>query len=137
LIATGTDDFLLFSMSTINQLCKSYYRLKKVKKNRFKALMSCPQRKGVCLKVFETTPRKPNSARRKVARVRLTNSHKITVSIPGEGHNLQNHSIVLVRAGRIKDLPGVRYRVIRGKFDALPVIYRKNARSKYGVKIKK
>lgn len=99
--------------------------------------MSCPQRKGVCIKVFETTPRKPNSARRKVARIRLTNLKRIIASIPGEGHNLQNHSVVLIRAGRVKDLPGVRYKVIRGKYDSLPVIYRRSSRSKYGVKFRK
>lgn len=120
-------------MITFNQLIKNP-RLRKLKQNRFKALDHCPQKKGVCIKVFETTPRKPNSAKRKVARVKLSNGKLITASIPGEGHNLSQHSVVLIRAGRVKDLPGVRYRIIRGKFDASPLTQRTQKRSKYGVK---
>jgi small subunit ribosomal protein S12 len=99
--------------------------------------MSCPQRRGVCTRVYTTTPKKPNSALRKVARVRLTNGIEITAYIPGEGHNLQEHSIVLVRGGRVKDLPGVRYHIIRGALDTSGVDDRKQSRSKYGTKMKK
>lgn len=120
-------------MITFNQLIKTP-RLRKLKQNRFKAIDHCPQKKGVCIKVFETTPRKPNSAKRKVARVKLSNGKLITASIPGEGHNLSQHSVVLIRAGRVKDLPGVRYRIIRGKFDASALTQRTQKRSKYGVK---
>ena len=100
------------------------------------ALRSCPQKRGVCVRVYTTTPKKPNSALRKVARVRLTNTMEVTAYIPGEGHNLQEHSVVLVRGGRVKDLPGVRYKVIRGTLDAAGVSDRKKARSQYGVKAK-
>jgi small subunit ribosomal protein S12 len=120
-------------MITFRQL-SLHPRIRKIKLNRFKAIDHCPQKKGVCVKVFETTPRKPNSAKRKVARVKLSNGRMITASIPGEGHNLSQHSVVLIRAGRIKDLPGVRYRVMRGKFDAGPLSKRTKKRSKYGVK---
>jgi small subunit ribosomal protein S12 len=99
--------------------------------------MSCPQRRGVCTRVYTTTPKKPNSALRKVTRVRLTNAIEITAYIPGEGHNLQEHSIVLVRGGRVKDLPGVRYHIIRGALDTSGVDDRKQSRSKYGTKMKK
>jgi small subunit ribosomal protein S12 len=121
-------------MSTLRQVCLR--NTKRIRKNRYRALDHCPQKKGTCIKVFETTPRKPNSARRKVARVRLSNGRFITTSIPGQGHNLQQHSVVLIRAGRVKDLPGVRYRVIRGKFDASED-KRNKARSKYGIPKKK
>src|SRR5690242_16164334 len=100
------------------------------------ALEGCPQKRGVCIRVYTQTPKKPNSALRKVARVRLTNSMEVTVYIPGEGHNLQEHSVVLVRGGRVKDLPGVRYKVVRGTLDAAGVSDRKKARSQYGVKAK-
>ena len=120
-------------MITFNQLINSP-RKRKIKQNRFRALDHCPQKKGVCIRVFETTPRKPNSAKRKVARVKLSNCKLITASIPGEGHNLSQHSVVLIRAGRVKDLPGVRYRIIRGKFDASALVNRTQKRSKYGVK---
>ena len=106
-------------------------------KTKAPALMSCPQKRGVCTRVYTTTPKKPNSALRKVARVRLTNGIEITAYIPGEGHNLQEHSIVLVRGGRVKDLPGVRYHIIRGALDASGVDDRKQSRSKYGTKMKK
>ena len=98
------------------------------------ALRSCPQKRGVCLRVYTTTPKKPNSALRKVARVRLTNGMEVTTYIPGEGHNLQEHSVVLVRGGRVKDLPGVRYKVVRGTLDASGVSDRRQSRSQYGVK---
>jgi small subunit ribosomal protein S12 len=118
---------------TINQLVrKGRKRIIKKKKNR--ALMACPQRRGVCTRVYTTTPKKPNSALRKVARVRLTNGFEVTAYIPGEGHNLQEHSIVLVRGGRVKDLPGVRYHIVRGALDTAGVENRTNSRSKYGTK---
>jgi small subunit ribosomal protein S12 len=98
------------------------------------ALKSCPQKRGVCIRVYTTTPKKPNSALRKVARVRLTNAMEVTAYIPGVGHNLQEHSIVLIRGGRVKDLPGVRYHIVRGTLDSLGVADRKQARSKYGAK---
>ncbi|MGE5752189.1 MAG: 30S ribosomal protein S12, partial [Deltaproteobacteria bacterium] len=98
------------------------------------ALDNCPQKRGVCLRVYTTTPKKPNSALRKVARVRLTNGVEVTVYIPGEGHNLQEHSVVLIRGGRVKDLPGVRYHIIRGKLDSVGVQDRRKSRSKYGTK---
>jgi small subunit ribosomal protein S12 len=104
------------------------YRVKKP------ALMACPQKKGVCFRVYTITPKKPNSALRKVAKIRLTNSTEIIAYIPGEGHNLQEHSVVLVRGGRVKDLPGVKYKVIRGTLDLQGVMTRKQARSKYGAK---
>ncbi|HPT72599.1 MAG TPA: 30S ribosomal protein S12 [Candidatus Cloacimonadota bacterium] len=120
-------------MPTINQLVRKGRSLvEKKKKNR--ALMACPQRRGVCTRVYTTTPKKPNSALRKVARVRLTNGFEVTAYIPGEGHNLQEHSIVLVRGGRVKDLPGVRYHIIRGALDCAGVEKRLNSRSKYGTK---
>ncbi len=105
-----------------------------VSKNKAPALQACPQKRGVCTRVYTTTPKKPNSALRKVARVRLTNSIEVTAYIPGEGHNLQEHSIVLIRGGRIKDLPGVRYHIIRGTLDTSGVDERKKSRSKYGTK---
>jgi len=118
---------------TINQLVrKGRKRIIKKKKNR--ALLGCPQRRGVCTRVYTTTPKKPNSALRKVARVRLTNGFEITAYIPGEGHNLQEHSIVLVRGGRVKDLPGVRYHIVRGALDTAGVENRTSSRSKYGTK---
>jgi small subunit ribosomal protein S12 len=120
-------------MATINQLLHST-RFSKKKKNKVGSLNKNPQRKGICLKVFTMTPKKPNSALRKVARIRLTNNLKITAHIPGEGHNLQEYSIVLVRGGRARDLPSVRYKVIRGKYDLEPVRKRKTRRSKYGIK---
>jgi small subunit ribosomal protein S12 len=120
-------------MPTINQLVRKG-RKKIVAKSKSPVLESCPQRKGVCLQVKTTTPKKPNSALRKVARVRLTNGKEVTVYIPGEGHNLQEHSIVLVRGGRVRDLPGVRYHLIRGVNDASGVDARRKSRSKYGAK---
>lgn len=120
-------------MPTINQLIKKPRRpLQKKKKSP--ALTNCPQRRGVCLLVKTMTPKKPNSALRKVARVRLTNGREINAYIPGEGHNLQEHSMVLVRGGRVKDLPGVRYHIIRGTLDCLGVTSRRRGRSKYGAK---
>ncbi len=120
-------------MPTINQLVRN--RRKKVtKRTNTPALQSCPQRRGVCVRVYTTTPKKPNSALRKVARVRLTNGIEVTSYIPGIGHNLQEHSVVLIRGGRVKDLPGVRYHIIRGTLDTLGVSDRKQGRSKYGAK---
>jgi len=118
---------------TINQLVRKGRRRIK-KKTSAPALQGCPQKRGVCTRVYTSTPKKPNSAIRKVARVRLTNGYEITAYIPGEGHNLQEHSIVLIRGGRVKDLPGVRYHIIRGALDASGVEGRTNSRSKYGVK---
>ncbi len=120
-------------MPTINQLVRKG-RQKVKKKTSAPALQGCPQKRGVCTRVYTSTPKKPNSAIRKVARVRLTNGYEITAYIPGEGHNLQEHSIVLIRGGRVKDLPGVRYHIIRGALDASGVEGRTNSRSKYGVK---
>jgi small subunit ribosomal protein S12 len=120
-------------MPTIQQLVRKG-RKKLVDKSKAPALNSCPQRRGVCTRVYTTTPKKPNSAMRKVARVRLTNGIEVTAYIPGEGHNLQEHSIVLVRGGRVKDLPGVRYHLIRGTLDAAGVEGRKRSRSLYGAK---
>ncbi len=120
-------------MPTINQLLRKG-RKKKVVKSSAPALEGCPQKQGVCLRVYTTTPKKPNSALRKVARVRLSNGIEVTAYIPGEGHNLQEHSIVLVRGGRVKDLPGVRYHIIRGTRDAKGVEGRMKSRSKYGTK---
>ncbi|HID96749.1 MAG TPA: 30S ribosomal protein S12 [Thermodesulfobacteriaceae bacterium] len=120
-------------MPTINQLIRKG-RAKVKKKNKAPALEACPQRRGVCTRVYTTTPKKPNSALRKVARVRLTNGMEVTSYIPGIGHNLQEHSVVLIRGGRVKDLPGVRYHIIRGTLDALGVEDRRKARSKYGTK---
>jgi small subunit ribosomal protein S12 len=118
---------------TINQLIRKG-RTEIIKKKKTRALMGCPQRRGVCTRVYTTTPKKPNSALRKVARVRLVNGYEVTAYIPGEGHNLQEHSIVLVRGGRVKDLPGVRYHIIRGALDSAGVEKRTNSRSKYGTK---
>ena len=120
-------------MPTINQLVRSA-RSKQVKRNKVPALESCPQKRGVCTRVYTTTPKKPNSALRKVARVKLTNGFEVTSYIPGEGHNLQEHSVVLIRGGRVKDLPGVRYHVLRGILDTEGVKNRKQRRSKYGAK---
>lgn len=123
-------------MVTINQLVRKN-RLKKKFKSNVPALSKCPQKRGVCLRVYTTTPKKPNSALRKVCRVRLTNGLEVTAYIGGEGHNLQEHSVILIRGGRVKDLPGVRYHIVRGALDCAGVKDRKNARSKYGVKKKK
>ena len=120
-------------MPTINQLVKSG-RTKPVKKTDSPALKACPQKRGVCVRVYTSTPKKPNSALRKVARVRLTNGMEVTTYIPGVGHNLQEHSIVMIRGGRVKDLPGVRYHVVRGSLDTLGVEGRMQSRSKYGAK---
>jgi small subunit ribosomal protein S12 len=120
-------------MPTIAQLIRHSRELKR-KKTKSPALKNCPQRRGVCIQVRTMTPKKPNSALRKVARVRLTNSEEVTSYIPGEGHNLQEHSIVLVRGGRVKDLPGVRYHIVRGSLDAQGVQNRRRSRSKYGAK---
>jgi len=120
-------------MPTVNQLVRRKRR-KVVKKKKNVALQSCPQKRGVCLQVKTLTPKKPNSALRKIARVRLSNGKEITAYIPGEGHNLQEHSIVLVRGGRVRDLPGVRYHIIRGVLDTLGVDGRRRGRSKYGCK---
>jgi len=118
---------------TINQLVRSA-RVKRVWKSKSPALAGCPQKRGVCTRVYTTTPKKPNSALRKVARVRLTNGIEVTSYIPGVGHNLQEHSIVLIRGGRVKDLPGIRYHIIRGSLDTAGVAGRKQSRSKYGAK---
>lgn len=120
-------------MPTLNQLVRKGRR-RVIAKGTAPALKSCPQKRGVCTRVYTTTPKKPNSALRKVARVRLTNQIEVTAYIPGEGHNLQEHSIVLIRGGRVKDLPGVRYHIIRGALDASGVEGRHNGRSKYGAK---
>ena len=120
-------------MPTINQLVRKG-REEIRKKSSTPALQSCPQKRGVCVRVYTTTPKKPNSALRKIARVRLTNGIEVTSYIPGIGHNLQEHSVVLIRGGRVKDLPGVRYHIIRGTLDALGVANRKQGRSKYGTK---
>lgn len=120
-------------MPTINQLVRKG-RKKGSKKSKSRALKNCPQRRGVCLQVKTATPKKPNSALRKIARVRLTNGEEVTAYIPGEGHNLQEHSMVLVRGGRVKDLPGVRYHIVRGSLDTLGVDGRNRGRSKYGSK---
>lgn len=118
---------------TITQLIRKQRRLKKMK-TKSPALQGCPQRRGVCLQVRTMTPKKPNSALRKIARVRLTTGIEVTSYIPGEGHNLQEHSIVLVRGGRVKDLPGVRYHIVRGSLDTAGVANRRRSRSKYGAK---
>lgn len=120
-------------MPTISQLVKQG-REKVKKKTKSPALDSCPQRRGVCVRVYTTTPKKPNSALRKVAKVRLTNGVEVIAYIPGEGHNLQEHSIVMVRGGRVKDLPGVRYHIVRGTLDCAGVNNRRQSRSKYGTK---
>lgn len=123
-------------MPTINQLVR-HGRKRLVRKTTAPALGGSPQRRGVCTRVYTTTPKKPNSALRKVARVRLTSGFEVTAYIPGEGHNLQEHSIVLIRGGRVKDLPGVRYHIVRGVYDTSGVQDRKQSRSKYGTKVKK
>jgi small subunit ribosomal protein S12 len=123
-------------MPTINQLVRKG-RKTPTKKSKSPLLNKCPQRRGVCLQVKTTTPKKPNSALRKIARVRLSNGHELTAYIGGEGHNLQEHSIVLVRGGRVKDLPGVKYHLVRGTLDASGVANRKQQRSKYGAKKQK
>ena len=120
-------------MPTINQLVR-FGRQNKVKKSKSRALSACPQRRGVCLQVTTRTPKKPHSALRKIATVRLTNGQEITAYIGGEGHNLQEHSVVLVKGGRVRDLPGVRYHIVRGALDSLGVNNRKQGRSKYGAK---
>jgi small subunit ribosomal protein S12 len=121
-------------MSTINQLCKQSARKKKLFKSKTPALKYNPQQKGVCIKVFTRTPKKPNSALRKVVKLKLSNGQKVESYIPGEGHNLQEFSVVLMRGGRVPDLPGVKYHLIRGKYDFQGVKNRKNARSLYGAK---
>ena len=120
-------------MPTINQLVRKG-RKKQIDKKSAPALKACPQKRGVCVRVYTSTPKKPNSALRKVARVRLSNGMEVTSYIPGEGHNLQEHSVVLIRGGRVKDLPGVRYHVVRGTMDASGVEDRRQGRSKYGAK---
>lgn len=120
-------------MATINQLVRKP-RVKKVVKSNVPALEACPQKRGVCTRVYTTTPKKPNSALRKYARVRLSNGTEVTAYIPGIGHTLQEHSVVLIRGGRVKDLPGVRYHIVRGTLDSQGVQNRKQARSKYGAK---
>ncbi|NTU76605.1 MAG: 30S ribosomal protein S12 [Alphaproteobacteria bacterium] len=120
-------------MPTINQLVRNR-RMPSRKHKRVPALQECPQKRGVCTRVYTTTPKKPNSALRKVARVRLTNGHEVICYIPGEGHNLQEHSVVMIRGGRVKDLPGVRYHIIRGTLDTQGVKDRKKRRSLYGAK---
>ena len=120
-------------MPTVNQLAR-FGRAAKQPKSKVPALAGSPQKRGVCTRVYTTTPKKPNSALRKVARVRLTNGYEVTTYIPGEGHNLQEHSVVLIRGGRVKDLPGVRYHIVRGSLDTQGVKDRKQSRSKYGAK---
>jgi len=120
-------------MPTINQLCKKP-RFKKKNRNKTPALQNCPQKKGVCIKIFLMTPKKPNSALRKLARIRLTNEKRVSAYIPGEGHNLQEYSTILIRGGRVKDLPGIKYHIIRGKLDLQGLANRKTSRSKYGSK---
>jgi small subunit ribosomal protein S12 len=120
-------------MPTINQLIRNP-RAGQAVRNKVPAMEACPQKRGVCTRVYTTTPKKPNSALRKVARVRLTNGYEVTSYIPGEGHNLQEHSVVLIRGGRVKDLPGVRYHIIRGTLDTQGVKDRRQRRSKYGAK---
>jgi len=120
-------------MATINQLVRKP-RKDKEQKSNVRALEACPQRRGVCTRVYTTTPKKPNSALRKVARVRLTNGYEVATYIGGEGHNLQEHSVILIRGGRVKDLPGVRYHTVRGSLDCAGVDGRKQGRSKYGAK---
>ncbi|HOS98417.1 MAG TPA: 30S ribosomal protein S12 [Deltaproteobacteria bacterium] len=120
-------------MPTLNQLVRKG-RKAILKRKKTRALEACPQKRGVCVRVYTTTPKKPNSALRKVARVRLTNGYEVTSYIPGEGHNLQEHSVVMIRGGRVKDLPGVRYHIIRGVMDSEGVSERRKGRSKYGTK---
>ena len=121
------------AMPTVNQLIRKP-RQAPIVRNKVPALEGCPQKRGVCTRVYTTTPKKPNSALRKVARVRLTNGFEVTSYIPGEGHNLQEHSVVMIRGGRVKDLPGVRYHIVRGTLDAVGVADRRKGRSKYGTK---
>lgn len=120
-------------MPTINQLVRKA-RVKQTRRNKAPAMESCPQKRGVCTRVYTTTPKKPNSALRKVAKIRLTNGFEVIGYIPGEGHNLQEHSVVLIRGGRVKDLPGVRYHILRGVLDTQGVKNRKQSRSHYGAK---
>ena len=120
-------------MPTVNQLVRKG-RKAQIKRNKVPALEACPQKRGVCTRVYTTTPKKPNSALRKVARVKLTNGQEVSAYIPGEGHNLQEHSVVLLRGGRVKDLPGVRYHILRGNLDTQGVANRKKRRSLYGTK---
>ena len=120
-------------MPTVNQLVRKGRKVQ-IKRNKVPALEACPQKRGVCTRVYTTTPKKPNSALRKVARVRLTNGFEVTSYIPGEGHNLQEHSVVMIRGGRVKDLPGVRYHILRGNLDTQGVANRKKRRSLYGTK---
>ncbi|MCU0577649.1 MAG: 30S ribosomal protein S12 [Desulfobacterota bacterium] len=120
-------------MPTLNQLVRKGRKTVE-KRQKTRALQACPQKRGVCVRVYTTTPKKPNSALRKVARVRLTNGYEVTSYIPGEGHNLQEHSVVMIRGGRVKDLPGVRYHIIRGIMDSEGVSERRKSRSKYGTK---
>ncbi len=125
-------------MPTSNQLVnKSQIRIKKKRTSKTPGLLRCPQRRGVCIRVYTRKPKKPNSAIRKVAKIRLTNSNEIIAYIPGEGHTLQEHSVVLVRGGRVKDLPGVKYKIVRGVFDLQGVQNRRQGRSKYGTKLPK
>ena len=131
--AVGLRFYLEALMPTIQQLIRKP-RVAPVKRNKVPAMTECPQKRGVCTRVYTTTPKKPNSALRKVARVRLTNGFEVTSYIPGEGHNLQEHSVVLIRGGRVKDLPGVRYHIIRGVLDTQGVAKRRQRRSKYGAK---
>ena len=123
-------------MPTINQLVRKGRKVQRTK-TKTPAMQACPQKRGVCTRVYTATPKKPNSAMRKIARVRLTNGYEVTAYIPGEGHNLQEHSIVLIRGGRVKDLPGVRYHIVRGVLDCAGVTGRKQGRSKYGAKTPK
>ncbi len=123
-------------MVTINQLIKNG-RCDPFSRSKVPALLGCPQKRGVCIKVYTVTPRKPNSALRKVCRIKLTSGYEVTAYIQGIGHNLQEHSVVLIRGGRVKDLPGVRYKVIRGVLDLAGVVGKKQARSRYGAKLKK
>jgi small subunit ribosomal protein S12 len=120
-------------MPTLNQLVRKGRKTVE-KRQKTRALQACPQKRGVCVRVYTTTPKKPNSALRKVARIRLTNGYEVTSYIPGEGHNLQEHSVVLIRGGRVKDLPGVRYHIVRGVMDSEGVQERRKSRSKYGTK---
>lgn len=130
---SGYANFLLINMATINQLVRKP-RARKRLKSSVPALAGCPQKRGVCTRVYTTTPKKPNSALRKVARVRLTNGMEVATYIGGEGHNLQEHSVILIRGGRVKDLPGVRYHTVRGALDTAGVSARRQGRSKYGAK---
>jgi small subunit ribosomal protein S12 len=130
---TSADNKGAWRMPTINQLVRKP-RQPVAKRNKVPAMEACPQKRGVCTRVYTTTPKKPNSALRKVARVRLSNGFEVTAYIPGEGHNLQEHSVVMIRGGRVKDLPGVRYHIIRGTLDTQGVQNRKQNRSKYGAK---